>query len=72
MLPMQRVGETAMSKDIDFNNLTTADLDRILDVPYVLWFCPKGCRGQVEWDKPAMIATCLVCRAKSSDGKETK
>lgn len=41
--------------------MTDAEMDKILDVPFVFWICPKGCRGQVEWNEAKDDATCLEC-----------
>lgn len=51
---------------------TLAELEKLLDVPFVIWFCPKGCRGRVEWNKEATIARCLKCGSQSkTDSRNT-
>lgn len=48
--------------------MTDEEVDRILDVPFLLWFCPKGCRGGVQWhDLPGeqKQAECLACGERS-------
>jgi len=36
----------------------------LLNVPFFLWFCPKGCRGRVCWhpaEGGGQRAECLEC-----------
>lgn len=43
------------------------DLDKIFNVPFVFWNCPKGCRGRVKWTDNCSVATCLECGADSGE-----
>lgn len=43
------------------------ELDKIFDVPFVFWMCPRGCRGFVDWNEGATVATCRECGTTSAD-----
>lgn len=47
------------------------EMDRLLDVPYKIWLCPNGCRGQVEWNANTTDATCMVCGTKRNESVAT-
>lgn len=46
------------------------ELGKLLDVPFVFWGCPRGCRGMVEWSDDRADATCKVCGRRKSDPPE--
>ncbi len=69
--PAENPEMNPMSKDkpepIPESGLTTDQLEKLLDVPFVFWVCPNGCNGTVAWNESATDATCSLCGTKRSD-----
>lgn len=48
--------------------MSDEEIEEMLDVPFVFWTCPSGCRGAVVWSPRCADAECTVCGRKRSDG----